>query len=306
MKSKTVIAFPPNPMTNRVQIQVIALRWPLKYQMMGDQMPADQQVAKNEAGIETAISVLKQRFDERLSTAQAVREQHGHTTTFLKNEAPDAVIFARSTEEVSDIVRVCAEYEVPVIAFGTGTSLEGHVNAPHGGISIDLSQMNEILAVHAEDLDCVVQPGVTRMTLNTYLRDTGLFFPIDPGADASLGGMASTRASGTNAVRYGTMKENVISITAVMADGRIVKTAQRTKKSSAGYDLTRLLVGAEGTLGIITELTLKLYGIPEAISGGSCSFPSEEAACNAVIQTCLLYTSPSPRDLSTSRMPSSA
>jgi len=230
-------------------------------------MPADQQVVKNEVGIETAISVLKQRFDERLSTAQ------------------DAVIFARSTEEVSDIVRVCAEYEVPVIAFGTGTSLEGHVNAPHGGISIDLSQMNEILAVHAEDLDCVVQPGVTRMTLNTYLRDTGLFFPIDPGADASLGGMASTRASGTNAVRYGTMKENVISVTAVMADGRIVKTAQRTKKSSAGYDLTRLLVGAEGTLGIITELTLKLYGIPEAISGGSCSFPSEEAACNAVIQT---------------------
>ena len=248
-------------------------------------MSADQQAAKNEAGIETAISVLKQRFDERLSTAQAVREQHGHTTTFLKNEAPDAVIFARSTEEVSDIVRVCSEYEVPVIAFGTGTSLEGHVNAPHGGISIDLSQMNEILAVHAEDLDCVVQPGVTRMALNTYLRDTGLFFPIDPGADASLGGMASTRASGTNAVRYGTMKENVISITAVMADGRIVKTAQRTKKSSAGYDLTRLLVGAEGTLGIITELTLKLYGIPEAISGGSCSFPSEEAACNAVIQT---------------------
>ena len=248
-------------------------------------MLADQQTAKNEAGIATAINVLKQRFDERLSTAQAVREQHGHTTTFLKNEAPDAVIFARSTEEVSDIVRVCAEYEVPVIAFGTGTSLEGHVNAPHGGISIDLSQMNEILAVHAEDLDCVVQPGVTRMTLNTYLRDTGLFFPIDPGADASLGGMASTRASGTNAVRYGTMKENVISITAVMADGRIVKTAQRTKKSSAGYDLTRLLVGAEGTLGIITELTLKLYGIPEAISGGSCSFPSEEAACNAVIQT---------------------
>lgn len=248
-------------------------------------MSADQQTAKNEAGIATAINVLKQRFDERLSTAQAVREQHGHTTTFLKNEAPDAVIFARSTEEVSDIVRVCAEYEVPVIAFGTGTSLEGHVNAPHGGISIDLSQMNEILAVHAEDLDCVVQPGVTRMALNTYLRDTGLFFPIDPGADASLGGMASTRASGTNAVRYGTMKENVISITAVMADGRIVKTAQRTKKSSAGYDLTRLLVGAEGTLGIITELTLKLYGIPEAISGGSCSFPSEEAACNAVIQT---------------------
>ena len=248
-------------------------------------MSALQKTTRNEAGIETAIAVLKQRFSDRLSTAQAVREQHGHTTTFLDNQPPDAVVFAQSTQEVSDIVKVCAEYEVPVIAFGTGTSLEGHVNAPHGGISIDLSQMNEILAVHAEDLDCIVQPGVTREALNIHLRATGLFFPIDPGANASLGGMASTRASGTNAVRYGTMKENVISLTAVMADGRIVKTAQRTKKSSAGYDLTRLLVGAEGTLGIITELTLKLYGIPEAISGGSCSFPSEEAACNAVIQT---------------------
>ena len=248
-------------------------------------MSALQKTTRNEAGIETAIAVLKQRFSDRLSTAQAVREQHGHTTTFLDNQPPDAVVFAQSTQEVSDIVKVCAEYEVPVIAFGTGTSLEGHVNAPHGGISIDLSQMNEILAVHAEDLDCIVQPGVTREALNIHLRATGLFFPIDPGANASLGGMASTRASGTNAVRYGTMNENVISLTAVMADGRIVKTAQRTKKSSAGYDLTRLLVGAEGTLGIITELTLKLYGIPEAISGGSCSFPSEEAACNAVIQT---------------------
>jgi len=240
---------------------------------------------RNETGIKTAIDILQQRFGERLSTARSVREQHGHTTTYLANEAPDAVIFVQSTEEVAEIVRLCAHHEVPVIAFGTGTSLEGHVNAPFGGICIDLSQMNAIVAVHADDLDCVVQAGVTRVALNTYLRDTGLFFPIDPGANASLGGMASTRASGTNAVRYGTMRENVIALTAVMADGRIIKTAKRTRKSSAGYDLTRLLIGAEGTLGIITELTLRLYGIPEAISGGSCSFPSEEAACKAVIET---------------------
>lgn len=240
---------------------------------------------RNETGIKTAIDILQQRFGERLSTARSVREQHGHTTTYLANEAPDAVIFVQSTEEVAEIVRLCAHHKVPVIAFGTGTSLEGHVNAPFGGICIDLSQMNAIVAVHADDLDCVVQAGVTRVALNTYLRDTGLFFPIDPGADASLGGMASTRASGTNAVRYGTMRENVIALTAVMADGRIIKTAKRTRKSSAGYDLTRLLIGAEGTLGIITELTLRLYGIPEAISGGSCSFPSEEEACKAVIET---------------------
>ena len=240
---------------------------------------------RNTLGVETAIDILRQRFAERLSTAREVREQHGHTTTFLPNQAPDAVIFAQSTQEVAEIVQTCGQYDVPVIAFGAGTSLEGHVNAPFGGICVDLSKMNEVIAVHAEDLDCTVQAGITRMALNTYLRDTGLFFPIDPGADASLGGMASTRASGTNAVRSGTMRDNVISLTAVMADGRIIKTAKRTRKSSAGYDLTRLLIGAEGTLGIITELTLRLYGIPEAISGGSCSFPSEEAACNAVIET---------------------
>lgn len=239
----------------------------------------------HQSDVDTVVGVLQQRFGERLSTAQAVREQHGHTTTFLKTEAPDAVVFVNSTEEVAEVVRTCAQYKVPIIPFGTGTSLEGHVNAPHGGISVDMTQMNEVIEVHAEDLDCTVQAGITRKMLNTYLRDTGLFFPIDPGADASLGGMASTRASGTNAVRYGTMKENVISLTAVMPDGRIVKTAKRTRKSSAGYDLTRLLIGAEGTLGIITELTVKLYGIPEAISGGSCSFPSEEAACQAVIET---------------------
>lgn len=240
---------------------------------------------RNISGVETAIDVLRQRFADRLSIAQSVREQHGHTTTFLPNQAPDAVIFVHSTQEVAEVVKTCGHYNVPVIAFGAGTSLEGHVNAPFGGICVDLSHMNEVIEVYPEDLDCTVQAGITRKQLNTYLRDTGLFFPIDPGADASLGGMASTRASGTNAVRYGTMRDNVISLTAVMADGRIIKTAKRTRKSSAGYDLTRLLIGAEGTLGIITELTLRLYGIPEAISGGSCSFPTEEAACNAVIET---------------------
>ncbi len=186
---------------------------------------------------------------------------------------------------MQDIVRVAAEFRVPLIPFGTGSSLEGHVNAPGGGICIDMMRMNRVLAVNTEDLDCTVEPGVTREDLNRELRATGLFFPIDPGANASLGGMAATRASGTNAVRYGTMRENVLSLTAVMADGRLIRTGQRARKSSAGYDLTRLLVGSEGTLGIITSLTLKLYGIPQAISGGVCPFPSVEAACNAVIAT---------------------
>lgn len=241
--------------------------------------------ARNEDGIATAVAILRQRLGERLQTGQAIREQHGHTTTWLPTEAPDAVAFADSADEVSDIVRVCAEHRVPVIAFGTGTSLEGHVNAPLGGISIDLSRMSRIRAVHAADLDCVVEPGVTRKALNDHLRDTGLFFPIDPGADASLGGMAATRASGTNAVRYGTMKDNVLALEAVMADGTRIRTGTRARKSSAGYDLTRLLIGSEGTLGIITELTLKLQGIPEAISSARCSFPTIGAACDAVITT---------------------
>ncbi|MEM7089934.1 MAG: FAD-linked oxidase C-terminal domain-containing protein [Pseudomonadota bacterium] len=242
-------------------------------------------LTRNDAGIETAISILKQRFADRLQTGVAIREQHGHTTTWIANQSPDAVVFPQSTEDVSDIVKVCAAHHVPVIAFGTGTSLEGHVNAPAGGISVDLTGMNRVLAVHTEDLDCVVQPGVTRAELNTHLRDQGLFFPIDPGANASLGGMAATRASGTNAVRYGTMRDNVLNLEAVMPDGRIIRTGNRARKSSAGYDLARLLIGAEGTLGIITELTLRLHGIPEAITSARCSFPTVDAACQAVMMT---------------------
>ncbi|MEM9870254.1 MAG: FAD-binding protein, partial [Pseudomonadota bacterium] len=240
---------------------------------------------RNEAGIATALGILKQRFGDQFQTGQAIRDQHAHSTTWIRAQAPDAVVFPASTQEVSEIVKVCATHEVPIIAFGTGTSLEGHVNAPAGGISVDMSRMDKIVAVHAEDLDCVVQPGVTREDLNTYLRDRGLFFPIDPGANASLGGMAATRASGTNAVRYGTMKDNVLSLEAVMADGRVIRTAQRAKKTSAGYDMTRLLVGSEGTLGLITEITLKLQGIPEAISAARMSFPSVDAACQAVMTT---------------------
>jgi D-lactate dehydrogenase (cytochrome) len=242
-------------------------------------------VERNETGIAAVLGILKQRFGERFQTGQSLREQHGHTTTYIPNQAPDGVVFPESTAEVQEIVKACAEHRVPVIAFGTGTSLEGHVNAPGGGISLDTSRMNRVLAVNAEDLDVTIEPGITREDLNAYLRDTGLFFPIDPGANASLGGMAATRASGTNAVRYGTMRENVLALTAVMADGRAITTAKRAKKSSAGYDLTRLLVGSEGTLGIITSLTLKLQGIPQAISGGVCPFPTVEAACQATIAT---------------------
>ncbi len=238
---------------------------------------------RNEDGIAAALGVLKQQFGERFQTGHAIREQHGHTTTWIENQLPDGVVFAQSTQEVAEIVKVCATHRVPIIAFGTGTSLEGHINAPIGGISIDVSQMDKVLEVNAGDLDCRVQPGVTREALNTYLRDQGLFFPIDPGANASLGGMTATRASGTNAVRYGTMKDNVINVEAVMADGSIIRTARRAKKTSAGYDLTRLMVGSEGTLGIITEITLRLQGIPEAISAARCSFPTVEAAARTVM-----------------------
>lgn len=242
-------------------------------------------VERNEAGIATALGILKQRFGEQFQTGQSFREQHAHTMTYLPAQLPDGVVFAQSSSDVRDAVQICIDHRVPIIPFGTGTSLEGHVNAPGGGISIDLSRMNRILEVNQDDLDVVIEPGVTREQLNEHLRDTGLFFPIDPGANASLGGMAATRASGTNAVRYGTMRENVLALSAVMANGREITTAKRARKTSAGYDLTRLLVGSEGTLGIITSLTLKLYGIPQAISGGVCPFPTLEAACQAVIMT---------------------
>ncbi len=231
------------------------------------------------------LSELQSLFGERFSTTQAMREQHGRDESSYDPMPPDAVVFAQSTEEVSDIARLCASFEVPMIAYGTGTSLEGHVLALQGGITIDLSQMNQVVAVHPEDLTVTVQAGVTRKQLNQELKDTGLFFPIDPGADASLGGMAATRASGTNAVRYGTMRENVLALTVVMADGRIIKTGTRARKSSAGYDLTRVFVGSEGTLGIITEVTLRIYPQPEAISAAVCSFPTTAGAVNAVIQT---------------------
>ncbi len=229
------------------------------------------------------IAEIRAWLGERLSTAPAVREQHGKDQTWNPGAPPDAVAFVQSTEEVQRIVATCAKHHTPVIPYGTGTSLEGHFSAPFGGISIDLSQMNRILEVNAADLDCRVEAGVTRKQLNAHLRDQGLFFPVDPGADASLGGMTATRASGTNAVRYGTMRENVLNVTAVMANGEVIRTGSRARKSSAGYDLTRLLVGSEGTLGVITEVALKLYGIPESIVSAVCPFPSVEACCNATI-----------------------
>ena len=233
--------------------------------------------------VASAIEALAARFGNRLITSQAVREQHAHTTTWLPTQPPDAVVMAQETADIQDVVRICAKHGVPVIAFGTGTSLEGQVNAPAGGVCIDLRDMNRILEVHAEDLDCVIQPGVTRKALNEHLRDQGLFFPIDPGADASLGGMTSTRASGTNAVRYGTMRDNVLALKVVRGDGEIITTGTRAKKSSAGYDLTHLFVGAEGTLGIISELTIKLRGIPETIAAAACSFETVRGACQATI-----------------------
>jgi D-lactate dehydrogenase (cytochrome) len=246
-------------------------------------MPAT--ALRREPPDQSLLAALRQLLDDRLSTAAAICAQHGRDESYHQAHAPDAVAFARSTEEVAAIVELCARHKTPVVAFGAGTSLEGQVAALKGGVSIDMTQMNRVLQVHAEDLDATVEAGVTRKQLNEYLRDTGLFFPIDPGADASLGGMAATRASGTNAVRYGTMRENVLSLTVVLADGRIIRTARRARKSAAGYDLTRLFVGSEGTLGVITELTVRLYGIPEAVSAAVCAFPTLEDAVDTVILT---------------------
>ena len=245
-------------------------------------MPLDR---PSPAARDTAFAILRQRLGERLQTGQAIREQHRHTTTWIANEPPDAVAFAETTEEVAEIVRTCAAHGVPIIPFGTGTSLEGHVNAPLGGLSLDLSRMDRVRAIHAEDLTCDVEPGITRKRLNEELRATGLMFPIDPGADASIGGMTATRASGTNAVRYGTMKDVVLALEVVLASGEVIRTARRARKSSAGYDLTRLMVGSEGTLGVITGITLRLSGIPEAMSSARATFETIEGACRTVIET---------------------
>src|SRR6478609_10212996 len=231
------------------------------------------------------IASLKARFGERCSTALAVRTQHGRDESSFDAPPPSAVVFAESTQDVADAVKLASDYSVPVIPFGVGSSLEGHLLAVQGGISIDLQRMNRVLSVNADDLTVTVQPGVTRKQLNDEIKSTGLFFPIDPGADASLGGMTATRASGTNAVRYGTMRENVLNVTAVMANGEIIRTGTRAKKSSAGYDLTRLLVGSEGTLGIITEVTVRLYPQPEAVSAAVCPFPDVAGAVDTVIRT---------------------
>ena len=239
----------------------------------------------NKKNIQECISKIKDKFGQQFSDSKSIREQHSHTMTIHESELPDGVLFASNKNDVSYAVKICNDFRCPIIPFGVGSSFEGHVNAPFGGLSIDLNNMNEILNVYQDDLLVTVQPGVTREQLNTHLRDTGLFFPIDPGANASIGGMSSTRASGTNAVRYGTMKDNVVSIEAVMPNGEIIKTSNKAKKSSAGYDLTRLLVGSEGTLGIITEITLKLYGIPEVIAGGRVSFTSIKDAADTVITT---------------------
>src|SRR3954464_2097138 len=234
---------------------------------------------------QSVVAELRALLGERVSVSAAVREHHGKDESYFPYALPDAVVFPHSTEEVRDVVNICHRHQVPMIPFGVGTSLEGHILAVNGGVSIDLSQMNQVLAVHEEDLDAVVQAGVTRKQLNEYIKHTGLFFPVDPGADATLGGMAATRASGTNAVRYGTMRENVLSLKVVLADGRVIQTSRRAKKSAAGYDLTRLFVGSEGTLGIITEVTVRLYPVQEAMSAAVCAFETVDGCTNTVIQT---------------------
>src|SRR2546421_1051554 len=234
---------------------------------------------------QSVLAELKALLGERVSTSAAVREHHGKDESYFPYAPPDVVVYVKTTEEVRDVVNICRAHRVPMIPYGVGTSLEGHILAIHGGVSVDLSQMNQVLAVHEEDLDAVVQAGVTRKQLNEHIKHTGLFFPIDPGADATLGGMSATRASGTNAVRYGTMRENVLSLKVVLADGRVIQTSRRAKKSAAGYDLTRLFVGSEGTLGIITEVTVRLYPVQEAMSAAVCAFDSVDGCTNTVIET---------------------
>jgi D-lactate dehydrogenase (cytochrome) len=234
---------------------------------------------------QSVLSELKALLGERVSTSGAVREHHGKDESYFPYALPDAVVFPETTEEVRDVVNICRRHRVPMIPYGVGTSLEGHILAVQGGVTLDLSRMNKILKVHEEDLDAVVEAGVTRKQLNEHIKHTGLFFPVDPGADATLGGMAATRASGTNAVRYGTMRENVLSMKVVLADGRIIQTSTRAKKSAAGYDLTRLFVGSEGTLGIITEVTVRLYPVQEAMSAAVCAFDDVDGCTRTVIQT---------------------